>query len=84
MKLPPSAKNITTLKIVHALGRDGFHKTTEGTGHVIYRHPDGRKVQVSFHHPGDRVRPKTLKLIMQQARWSPIDLKRLKLLPKKS
>lgn len=83
MKLPTSAKNITTFKIVRALERDGFRKTTEGTGHVIYRHPDGRKVQISFHHPGDCVRPKTLKLIMHQARWLPEDLKRLKLIPKK-
>lgn len=83
MKLPLSAKNITTVKIVRALERDGFRQTTEGTGHVIFRHPDGRKVQVSFHHPGDRVRPKTLKLIMLQANWDIDDLKRLKLIPKK-
>jgi predicted RNA binding protein YcfA (HicA-like mRNA interferase family) len=80
MKLPPSAKNITTIKIVHALERDGFRKTTEGRGHVIYRHSDGRKVEVSFHHAGDAIRPKTLKLIMSQARWTVKDLQRLKLI----
>jgi predicted RNA binding protein YcfA (HicA-like mRNA interferase family) len=81
MKLPASAKNITTIKIVHALERDGFRKTTEGRGHIIYRHPDGRKVEISFHHPGDMVRPKTLKFIMNQAHWTVEDLKRLKLIP---
>ena len=36
---------------------------------------------VSFHHPGDTFRPKTLRSIVAiQARWSADDLRRLKLI----
>lgn len=79
---PPSAKNITARKLVNALLRDGFYKTSKPGGHLIFRHPDGRRVEVPFHHPGQTFPPKTLQDILTQARWTVEDLRRLKLIPK--
>ncbi len=81
--LPPAAKNITARKLVNALVRDGFSKTSKPGGHLIFRHPDGRRVEVPFHHPGQTFPPKTLKDILTQARWTAEDLKRLKLIPQR-
>jgi len=81
--LPPSVKNITARKLVNALLRDGFHRTSRPGGHLIFRHPDGRRVEVPFHRPGQTFPPKTLKEMITQARWTVADLKRLKLVPKR-
>ena len=49
--------------------------------HQRYRHPDGRRVTVSFHHARDTFPLKTLKsMIEDQARWTEADLRRLGLL----
>jgi hypothetical protein len=48
--------------------------------HRHYLHPDGRRVTVTFHHPGQNFAPKTLRSMIElQARWSEADLYRLKL-----
>jgi predicted RNA binding protein YcfA (HicA-like mRNA interferase family) len=61
--------------------RDGFSLRNRSGSHQRYRHPDGRRVTVSFHRPGDIFRPKTLRSIVQtQARWTTDDLRRLKLI----
>lgn len=53
-----------------------------GSGEVIAcKHPDGRRVTVSFHRPGDTFAPKTLRSILElQARWTDADLKRVRLI----
>lgn len=78
--IPPSLRNITTREMVNALKRDGFRQTQKKGGHLIFRHLDGRRVAVSYHRSGDTFAPKTLKNMLDQARWTLDDLKRLKLI----
>lgn len=74
-------RNLTAREIISALVRDGFTLDRQSGSHQHYRHPDGRRVTVSFHRPGETFRPKTLKrMIEDQARWTEDDLRRLNLL----
>lgn len=74
-------RTLTAKRIMGALEKDGFTLVRIEGSHHRYRHSDGRRVTVSFHHPGDTFKPKTLKSILEvQALWSENDLKRLKLL----
>lgn len=74
-------KNLTAREIINALSRDGFYLRNQKGSHQRYYHPDGRKITISFHHPGDIFPPKTLKkMIEYQAKWTEEDLKRLNLL----
>ncbi len=74
-------RSVTAREIIGALLRDGFSLRHQASAHRRYRHPDSRRVTVSFHRPGDTFRPKTLRSIIEdQARWSEDDLRRLKLL----
>ena len=74
-------KNLTAREIINALSRDGFYLRHQKGSHQRYYHPDGRKITISFHHPGDTFPPKTLKkMIEYQAEWTKEDLKRLNLL----
>ncbi|MCH8064012.1 MAG: type II toxin-antitoxin system HicA family toxin [Chloroflexi bacterium] len=61
-----------------ALLRDGFSLRSQRGSHQRYRHPDGRKVTVAFHHLSDTFRRKTLRaMIRDQAQWTEDGLKRL-------
>jgi predicted RNA binding protein YcfA (HicA-like mRNA interferase family) len=74
-------KALTARRIVNALVRDGFVFDRQTGGHRHYFRPDGRRVTVTFHHPGQTFAPKTLKAMIElQARWSEADLCRLKLM----
>jgi predicted RNA binding protein YcfA (HicA-like mRNA interferase family) len=74
-------RSVTARQIVAALLRDGFTLRRQAGSHARYVHPDGRRVTVSSHHPGQTFPPKTLRsMVEEQARWSAEDLKRLKLL----
>ena len=76
-------RNTDTRKVISALERDGFALDRQTGSHRLYRHPDGRRVTVSFHGPGQTFTRKTLRsMIEEQARWTEDDLKRLKLLSK--
>lgn len=73
-------RSVTAREIISALERDGFSLHNQSGSHQRYRHPDGRRVTVSFHRRGDTFRPKTLRSIVEmQARWTEDDLRRLKL-----
>jgi predicted RNA binding protein YcfA (HicA-like mRNA interferase family) len=73
--------SLTAREIISALTRDGFHQRTGRKGsHQRFQHPDGRRVTVTFHKSSDTFPPKTLKSMIEQARWSEEDLKRLKLI----
>jgi predicted RNA binding protein YcfA (HicA-like mRNA interferase family) len=48
--------------------------------HQIYYRPDGRRVTVVFHGGASTFKRKTLKSMIEQARWTENDLKRLKLI----
>jgi predicted RNA binding protein YcfA (HicA-like mRNA interferase family) len=72
--------SVTAREIISALLRDGFALDRQSGSHQLYRHPDGRRVTVTFHHPGQTFAPKTLRSMLEvQARWGEDDLRRLKL-----
>ena len=74
-------RSLTARELIAALIRDGFELRSQKGSYQHYRHPDGRRVTVSFHHPSDTFPPKTLKsMIEKQAKWTEEDLKRLGLL----
>jgi len=70
-------KNVTANGFKHAIERDGFKQTKKKGGHLVFRHPDKRRVILSFYRPSDTFLPKTLKSMIQDAGWKEIDLKRL-------
>ena len=73
-------RRVTAREVIAALLLDGFYlRSSGGSSHQRFQHPDGRRVTVSFHKSSDTFPPKTLKTILeQQARWTEDDLKRLK------
>lgn len=74
-------RSITARKIIRALERDGFILYRQRGSHCRYRHPDGRRATVSYHHSGSPIPLKTLQRIIEsQAKWTEIDLYRLGLL----
>jgi len=69
---------VTARKMTAALLRDRFKLRSQRRSHQRYRHSDGGKVTVAFHHLSDTFRRKTLRAMIQgQARWTEDDLKRL-------
>ena len=71
-------RKLTARELIGALVRDGFFLYSQKGSHQRYRHSDGRRVTVSFHHPSDTFPPKTLKrIIREQARWREEDIQRL-------
>jgi predicted RNA binding protein YcfA (HicA-like mRNA interferase family) len=75
-------RGLTARQIIAALGRDGFLLDRQSGSHRLYRHPDGRRVTVSFHRPGQTFAPRTLRAMLElEARWTEADLRRLSLLP---
>ena len=54
-------KSLTDRRSINALIRDGFVLDRQTGAHRHYVHPDGRRVTVTFHHPGQTFAPKTLK-----------------------
>ena len=58
-------RSVTAREIIDALLRDGFSLRHQDGAHRRYRHPDGRRVTVSFHRPGDTFRPKMLRSIVE-------------------
>lgn len=46
-------RSLTARQIVAALFRDGFSFDRQAGAHRLYRHPDGRRVTVSFHRAGE-------------------------------
>lgn len=71
-------RGISARKIAKALQDDGFEFTRQRGSHRRYRHPDGRRVTLSFHHASDTFPLPTLKSIVErQASWDESDLRRL-------
>lgn len=72
---------MTLRQLVRALLKDGFHLVRQKDATRLFRHPDGRRVVIHFHKPGQTLKIGTLKEIIEnEARWTEEDLKRLKLL----
>ena len=74
-------RSLTARRLIAALGADGFALHRQKGSHRHYKHVDGRRVTVSFHHASDTFRPGTLQsMIEKQAHWTANDLRRLDLL----
>lgn len=70
-------RNISARELVGALERDGFsYRKSRGSGRV-YRHTDRRRVVVHYHRHSDRFTPGTLSQMVQAARWTEGDARRL-------
>ena len=75
-----AVRNLTAREIISGLIRDGFVLHNQRGSHQRYRHPDGRRVTVTFHRAGDTFPIGTLRsMIETQAHWTEGDLRRLSL-----
>ena len=73
-------RNLPVRKIIRALERDGFaYRKKKGAGR-LYRHADGRRAVIHYHHGNDTLPAGTLRSVLEGTRWSEQDLKRLELL----
>jgi len=64
-------RSLTARVIIRALVRDGFVLDRQTGSHRHYRHPDGRRVTVSYHSPGQTFAPKILHAMLElQVRWT--------------
>ncbi len=74
-------RSLTAREIISALIRGGFSLDRQSGAHCLYRHPDGRRVTVSFHRAGETFEINTLRSILEmQALWGENDLSRLRLI----
>jgi predicted RNA binding protein YcfA (HicA-like mRNA interferase family) len=74
-------RSVTARQLASALQTDGFQLQRQKGSHRHYRHADGRRVTLSFHHSSDTFRLGTLKSMIEiQARWTEQDLARLELI----
>ena len=73
-------RNTPVRDLIRALEREGFSLDRSGlTGARIYRHPDGRRAVIHYHHGGDTLPRKTLRSILRAVGWTEDDLRRLDL-----
>jgi predicted RNA binding protein YcfA (HicA-like mRNA interferase family) len=73
-------RNLPVRKLIRALERDGFtYRRQKGAGR-LYRHPDGRRAVIHYHHGSDTLPLGTLRNVLAGTRWTEEDLKRLDLL----
>jgi len=73
-------RSLAARRLVAALERDGFTLVRQAGSHRHYKHPDGRRITATFHHPSDTFPFKTLRSMIEiQAQWQWEDLERLNL-----
>lgn len=73
-------RNTPVQELIRALERDGFfYRRTRGSGRV-YRHTDGRRTVIHYHHAGDTLPIGTLRNVLAGTRWTEDDLRRLNLI----
>jgi len=73
-------RNLTARKLITALNKDGFSLSRSRGSHRIYRHPDGRRVVVSYHRSSDTFPIGTLRQMIGDIGWTEDDLRRLELI----
>jgi len=73
-------RNTPVKEIIRALEKDGFLYRRRKGSQRVYRHPDGRRVILHYHHAKDTLPPGTLQNFLQGTQWNLDDLKRLKLI----
>ena len=76
----PTLKNTHVKELIRALERDGFQYKRRKGSQRVYRHPDGRRVIIHYHHAKDTLPPGTLKSFLDGTRWNEDDLRRLELI----
>lgn len=67
-------------ELIRALERDGFSYQRRKGSARVYRHDDGRRVVLHYHHGGDTLPIGTLKSILDSTRWTEDDFRRLNLM----
>jgi len=73
----PKLKNTHVRELIRALERDGFQYRRRKGSQRVYRHPDGRRVVIHYHHAKDTLPSGTLKSFLDGTRWDEDDLRRL-------
>ena len=73
-------KNKPVRQLIRALEKDGFQYKKRKGSQRVYRHSDGRRVVIHYHHSKDTLPLGTLKSFIDGTKWSVNDLKRLKLI----
>jgi predicted RNA binding protein YcfA (HicA-like mRNA interferase family) len=74
-------RNVSARDLERAILRDGFIFYREPrTGGRFYKHPDGRRTNIHYHHARDTFTRKTLANILTATRWTEDDARRLGLL----
>ena len=72
-------KNTPIRDLIRALKQDGFQYTRRKGSQRVYRHPDGRRVVIHYHHAKNTLPLGTLQSFIQGTKWNEADLKRLSL-----
>lgn len=73
-------RNVPVRKLIRALERDGFMYRRAKGSQRVYRHPDGRRAVIHYHHGGETLPVGTLRQIVEATRWTEEDLRRLGLI----
>lgn len=74
-------RSLTARKIIAALKKDGFSVRKSKDATRFFTHPDGRRVTIHLHRPGQTLKIGTLQEIIEnEARWTEDDLRRLGLI----
>ena len=73
-------QNTPVRKLIRGLERDGFMYRRAKGSQRVYRHSDGRRVVIHYHHGGDTLPIGTLRQIIEATRWTEEDFRRLGLL----
>jgi len=50
-------RSVTARRLIAAVEKDGFTLARQSGSHRHYKHLDGRRVTISFHHSSDTFRP---------------------------
>lgn len=58
-------RSLTARQLIAGLQRDGFSLVRQKGSHRRYRHPDGRRVTVSFRHASDTFREGALRSMIE-------------------
>lgn len=73
-------KNVPVRELIRALEQDGFQYRRRKGSQRVYRHADGRRVVIHYHHPKDTLPSGVLKNFLQGTCWTKDDLIRLGLI----
>ncbi len=73
-------KNTPVRELIRALDQDGFQYKRRKGSQRVYRHSDGRRVVIHYHHAKDTLPPGTLQSFLSGTKWNEDDLKRLGLI----